>query len=71
MITNRLAPAKAYIDAQRKARLDNLVQATSHRMTISKLIDECAEVALPVLEQKYLGGLSPVQRMTHRRRKMV
>ena len=48
-----LAPAKAYIQPERKARLDRIVEATSRRQTISKLIDEAVEMVLPDLEEKY------------------
>lgn len=65
-----LAPAKAYIQPDRKARLDRIVEATSHRMTISKLMDEAVEMVLPQLEQKYGTTFSkPTQDAPGKRRR--
>lgn len=52
MMTN-LAPVKGYIHPMRKRRLERIVEATSRRQTMSKLIDELAEIALDTLEKKY------------------
>lgn len=42
-----------YTSKERKARLNRIVEATSRRMTVSKLIDEAVEMVLPRLEAKY------------------
>lgn len=64
-----LSPAKAYIKPERKRRLDRIVEATSRRMTISKLIDELAEMGLPTLEKKYGVFNAPTQSPTAPRAK--
>ena len=53
-----LSPVSAYLQPASKRRLDRIVKATSHRMTLSKLLDELAELGLPALERKYLISAS-------------
>lgn len=58
-------PISAYVPMARKRRLDRIVEATSRRMTISKLTDEAIEMMLPMLEEKYLGKRGPDQNATN------
>ena len=51
-----LEAISSYTSKERKRRLERIVVATSNRMTLSKLVDECVEEHLPLLERKYMKG---------------